>query len=195
MSYGRRMTGRPRDPAVDDAILRATFELASEAGYRGVSMEGIAARSGVSKQTVYRRYSSKGEVILDALAAFAVEKLPTPDTGTLRGDLAELLVATFDAQQGASGILNRALAAEALQDHNFTKLLWERLTLPRRNEVRKILQRARDRGEISNSNDEFLIDLVFGPMWYRLLFDHSVLDHDYARAVTDTVVAVARFGG
>lgn len=195
MSYGGGMTGRPRDPAVDDAILRATFELASEAGLRGVSMEGIAARSGVSKQTVYRRYSSKGEVILDALAAFAAEKLPTPDTGSLRGDLLALLSATFEAQQGASGVLNRALAAEALQDETFTKLLWERLTLPRRNEVRKILQRARGRGEISNGDDEFLIDLVFGPMWYRLLFDRSVLDHDYAEAVTGTVVAVAGFGG
>ncbi|CAG6392274.1 hypothetical protein SCOCK_160056 [Actinacidiphila cocklensis] len=85
------VSGRPRDPGVDDAILRVAMELVEESGYRAVSIEAIAARAGISKQTVYRRYRGKGEVILDALAAYAAGKLPAPDTGTLHGDLTGLL--------------------------------------------------------------------------------------------------------
>jgi AcrR family transcriptional regulator len=188
------MTGRPRDPAVDDAIRRATLELVEEQGYRGVSMEGIAARSGVSKQAIYRRYGSKGEVILDALATFARTRLPTPDTGDLRGDLQTLLEETFAGQRGINGVLNRALAAEALQDEDFTRLVTETHIARRRDAVREILGRARERGDISHPDDDFLIDLVFGPMWYALLFDPGKLTDTYAAALADAVVAAARTG-
>jgi AcrR family transcriptional regulator len=185
------MTGRPRDPAVDQAIRQATLELVEEQGYRGVSMEGIAARSSVSKQAIYRRYGSKGEVILDALASFATANLPTPDTGDLRTDLIALLTATFVAQRGIHGSLNRALAAEAVQDEDFARLLTERLIRPRRDAVREIVARARRRGEVTYPNDDFLIDLVFGPMWYKLLFDLPALNDRYAATLTDAVIAVA----
>ena len=185
------MSGRPRDPGVDNAILRATMDLVAEDGYRAVSIEGIAAKAGVSKQTVYRRYRSKGEAILDALAAFALGKLPVPDTGTLRGDLVELLTATFEAQQGISGVLNRALAAESIQDEAFAHQVWDRLILPRRDAVRALLARARTRGEVTHPGDDFLIDLVYGPMWYRLLFGRDALDAAYAEQLADTVTAVA----
>ncbi len=185
------MTGRPRDPAVDDAIRRAAVELTEQLGYRGLSMEGIAALSGVSKQTVYRRYRSKGEVVLDALAGFASTHLATPDTGTLQGDLTALLTVTFESQQGVNGTLNRALATEALQDQAFNALLWERLISTRRDAVRELLARGRDRGEVAHPDDEFLLDLVYGPMWYRLLFDTAALTPAYAAELARTVALVA----
>ncbi|NUS17623.1 MAG: TetR/AcrR family transcriptional regulator [Streptomyces sp.] len=185
------MSGRPRDPGVDEAIMRATMELAEESGYRAVSIEGIAARAGISKQTVYRRYRSKGEVILDALAAFAAGRLPAPDTGTLQGDLGELLAATFEAQQGISGVLNRSLAAEAIGDDVFARTVWDRLVAPRRDLVRGLLARARERGELAYPDEDFLVDLVYGPMWYRLLFDRAALDAAYARRLAATVTTVA----
>ncbi|WP_433349067.1 TetR/AcrR family transcriptional regulator [Microtetraspora malaysiensis] len=186
------MAGRPRDPSVDDAIRRATLELVEREGYRGVSMEGIAACSGVSKQAIYRRYSSKGEVILDALAFYARKNLPTPDTGDLREDLLTLLEETFAGQHGINGVLNRALAAEALQDEGFAMLLTERHIRHRRDAVREIIGRARERGEVAHPDDDFLIDLVFGPMWYALLFDVGKLTDRYAAALADAVVAAAR---
>lgn len=185
------MTGRPRDPAVDHAIRQATVELVEERGYRGVSMEGIAARSGVSKQAVYRRYASKGEVILDALAAYAKVSLPTPDTGDLREDLIALLEETFAAQRGVNGVLNRALAVEALQDEAFAALLTDRLIGHRRAAVHDILGRALARGEITHPDPGLLVDLVFGPMWYALLFDVTKLTDEYAAALADAVVAAA----
>lgn len=185
------MTGRPRDPAVDDAIRQAALDLIAEQGYRGVSMEGIAARSGVSKQAVYRRYPGKGEVILDLLAAYARTRLPMPDTGDLREDLLALLEATFAAQRGVPGTLNQALAAEALQAPAFAERVSRELIAARRDAVRQILGRARDRGQVAHPDDEVLIDLVFGPMWYALLFDAGKLTDAYAAALTDAVVAVA----
>ncbi|WP_371481678.1 TetR/AcrR family transcriptional regulator [Kitasatospora sp. NBC_00315] len=185
------MTGRPRDPAVDEAIRRAAVELTEQHGYRGLSMEGIAALSGVSKQTVYRRYRSKGEVVLDALAGYATHHLPTPDTGSLRGDLTALLTATFEGQRGVIGTLNRALAAEALQDPAFADRLWERLIAVRREAVRELLARARERGEVDHPDDEFLLDLVYGPMWYRLLFGSDALTASQAAELARSVALVA----
>jgi AcrR family transcriptional regulator len=185
------MSGRPRDPGVDDAILRATMELVGEKGYRAASIEGIAARAGVSKQTVYRRYRSKGEVILDALAAYAAGNLPAPDTGSPRRDLADLLTATFAAQQGISGDLNRALVAESISDGAFARTVWDRLILPRRDLVRTLLTRARAPRELPAPEADFLVDLVYGPMWYRLLFDPASLTADYAAHLAQTVTDLA----
>lgn len=191
----RPMTGRPRDPAVDDAIRQAALDLITEQGYRGVSMEAIAARSGVSKQAVYRRYPGKGEVILDVLTVYARTRLPTPDTGDLREDLLALLEATFAGQRGVAGALNQALAAEALQDPAFAQRVSSELIAARRQAVRRILTRARERGQLTHPDDDLLIDLVFGPMWYALLFDPGKLTDAYAAALTDAVIAVGAHAG
>src|SRR4051812_47509066 len=78
--------GRPRSQQAHDAILSAAIELTRKVGYDRVSMEGIAARAGVGKATVYRRWSVKESVICEALEKL-MKSLPTPDTGTTRGDL------------------------------------------------------------------------------------------------------------
>jgi AcrR family transcriptional regulator len=183
--------GRPRDPAVNDAIRQAALDLTAEHGYRGVSMEGIAARAGVAKQSIYRRYRSKGEAILDALVTDTTGRLPAPDVGTLREDLEELLRETFRVLRGRGGPLNRALMTEALQDDAFAALFRERHIRVRRDTVREILTRARFRGEVAHPDDDFLIDLVFGPMWYRMLVGHAPLDDACARSIAEAVTRVA----
>ncbi|WP_329564017.1 TetR/AcrR family transcriptional regulator [Kitasatospora sp. NBC_01266] len=185
------MTGRPRDPAVDEAIRHAAIQLVKEQGYRGLSMEGIAARSGVSKQTVYRRFRSKGEVVLEAMVGFAAVKLPTPDTGSLRGDLAELLTATFRSVQGVAGTLNRALATEAMQDEEFAQRVWQELISSRRGAVGELLARGRARGEVGHPDDEFLLDLIYAPLWYWLLFRVDRLTDAYAAQLTEAVCKAA----
>ncbi|WP_214413948.1 TetR/AcrR family transcriptional regulator [Sphaerisporangium fuscum] len=187
--------GRPRDPAVDDAIRRAALALTAEAGYAGLSMEGIAARAGVAKQTIYRRYRSKGEAVLDALSATAAVDLPAPDIGSLRGDIEALLRDSFRALRGVSGVVNRALMTEALQDEKFAELFRRRHIDVRRDVVRHIVARARGRGEVAAGVDEeFLIDLAFGPMWYRLLVGHGPLDDAYAAEVAAALALVASGG-
>jgi AcrR family transcriptional regulator len=83
--------GRPRDPSRGEAILKATIELLAEVGYEGTSIDAVAARAGVSKPTIYRRWPDGKEQLVSAAVASCKEDAPVPDTGTLRGDLVALL--------------------------------------------------------------------------------------------------------
>ena len=87
----RRPPGRPRSAEADEAILDATLELFADAGLEGLTVEGVAARAGVGKATVYRRYPGKLELVVASLKASADVEAPPPDTGAVRGDLRELV--------------------------------------------------------------------------------------------------------
>ena len=87
MAGGPWARGRPRTSEADRAILTAAVELLAERGLAAMSIEEVAARAGVGKATIYRRWPSKGLLALDAFVAVFREQQPLPDTGTLRGDL------------------------------------------------------------------------------------------------------------
>ncbi|MEV4732358.1 TetR/AcrR family transcriptional regulator [Saccharopolyspora sp. NPDC049426] len=186
------MKGRPRDPAVGAAIRQAALDLVKELGYRGTTMEGIAHRSGASKQAVYRRYSSKGDVLLDALDSLARETFPEPDSGSLHDDLLVLVRASFAAHRNYRGAFSQALVVEAAQEPAFAQRAAELVLEPRRQAFHVIFNRARERGEATYPNNDELIDLILGPMWYALLFDLDKLTDSYAESITRVVVAAAR---
>src|SRR5580692_5441762 len=114
-SGGQR--GRPRSQEADRAILAATLDLLASRGLAAMSIEEIAARAGVGKATIYRRWSSKGLLALDAFVTAFAEQQPLPDTGTLRGDLIAALTAWVRAvTQTSMGSLLTGLIAEAQHD-------------------------------------------------------------------------------
>lgn len=84
--------------------------------------------------------------------------------------------------------------AEAVGDDAFARTVWERLIAPRRDVVRSLLIRARERGEVGYGDEDFLIDLVYGPMRYRLLFTPAALDAAYAAHLAETVTSLAAAG-
>ncbi|CAL9616089.1 putative HTH-type transcriptional regulator [Streptomyces sp. enrichment culture] len=186
------MHGRPRDPALDAAIRKAALDIVTEQGYKRLTMEGVAARSRVSKQALYRRYASKGELLLAALDAFAEEVLPAPDTGSLREDLLFLVRAAFAFHRSSNSAFSQAVAAEAAQGPAFARQALEKVINPRRDIFRAVFARARERGELLCSDDDLLIDLVYGPLWYALLFNFDRLTDAYAESLTDAVLAAAR---
>ncbi|MGW1838506.1 TetR/AcrR family transcriptional regulator [Streptomyces sp. BBFR2] len=186
------MQGRPRDPALDAAIHQAALDLVTERGYGRMTMEGVAARSGVSKQALYRRYSSKGDLLLAALDSAGREKFPVPDTGSLREDLLHMVRAAFALHRDSNSAFSQAVAAEAAQGSDFARKAVESVIEPRRELFREVIVRARERGEVTFADDDVLIDLIYGPMWYALLFDFDRLTESYAASLTDAVVAVAR---
>src|SRR6476469_1608721 len=107
----RRAPGRPRSDAAHDAILTAAIALVREVGYDAVTMDGIAARAGVGKATVYRRWASKEALVVEALGGI-LRAIPVPDTGTTRGDLLALLrVALAMYGDPATGMLLSGLVA------------------------------------------------------------------------------------
>src|SRR5690606_9153447 len=102
--------GRPRDTAKDDSILTATVEVLAESGYAGLSIEAVAQRAGVSRPTIYRRYQNKADLVIDVISHFAASDASrfdgiapkTPDTGSLRQDLEELMITlavSFEAME------------------------------------------------------------------------------------------------
>ena len=168
---GDRRPGRPRSEQVRTAILSATIAELTDRGYAALTIEGIAARAGAGKQTIYRWWPSKADVVLDALLEMAAELVAVPDTGTLRDDLMAFLAATF-LRRGQRPVLV-GLMAQAVFDPAFGREFRDRFLFSRRDVLREILRRAVARGEIGADEDlELVLDVVFGVLWYRLLLDH-----------------------
>ena len=97
-----RRQGRPRDPAVDEAILTATLEVVTDLGFGGLTVEAVAAKAGVGKATIYRRWSTKEELVV-AVAEELMSHETLPDTGSLREDLVSWYSDKFRAKAEGSG--------------------------------------------------------------------------------------------
>jgi len=189
---GGKARGRPRSELARRAVLAAATELLLTRGLDAVSMDAVAARAGVSKATIYRWWPTKETLALDALYSQLSEPTPEPpDTGALRGDLTELLAGWIERVSGRPfGRVLGALIAEAATDPVFGALYRERYVEPRRAQARLLFQRAIARGEISARTDvEAAVDLVYGPLYHRLLHGHAPLTQEFAASVVDVVVA------
>ncbi|WP_329366081.1 TetR/AcrR family transcriptional regulator [Streptomyces sp. NBC_00669] len=188
---GDRRPGRPRSEAARQAILGAAIDELKERGYAALTVEGIAARAGVGKQTIYRWWPSKADVVLTALLDLSETTIAVPDEGSLADDLRGFLAETF-RQRGQRPVL-AGLMAQALLDPVFATAFRERFLFRRRAVLREILERAAARSEIaSDLSLELLIDVVYGVLWYRLLIEHAPLDDEAGRRLADLVLRAVR---
>jgi AcrR family transcriptional regulator len=182
--------GRPRSVEADRAILAATVDLLASRGLAAMSIEEIAARAGVGKATIYRRWPSKGLLALDAFVTVFREQQPLPDTGTLRGDLVAALTAWVQAVTRTSmGPMLTGLIAEAQHDHDLRAAWRDRVLEPLRSQNRIMLDRAIARGEIPATVDrEVVLDLFFGAAQHRLLLGHLPLTDEFIGEVVDMIL-------
>ncbi|MBM0742050.1 TetR/AcrR family transcriptional regulator [Phormidium sp. CLA17] len=182
---------RRRNERSHQAILKAAAELLEEKGYSGVCIEGIAARAGVGKQTIYRWWSSKAAVIMEAYATRPAKNPPTPDTGSVQADLHQMLAhLCFVLTQTTSGSVVKGLIAEAQNNCEVAETFRAYFVACRRDATRTILERGIERAELrSDLNVELAIDTLFGPIWYRLLLQHAPLDDDFAAALVNHLLA------
>ncbi|HJP75289.1 MAG TPA: TetR/AcrR family transcriptional regulator [Pseudonocardiaceae bacterium] len=188
-----RPRGRPRSAASQQAILDAALGELRERGYAALTIEGIANRAGVGKQTIYRWWSSKADVVLDALLDLTSTRIVVPDEGSLSDDLIAFLRATF-RQRGQRPVLI-GLMAEAVLDPAFATQFRDRFLFSRRAALRSIMQRAVERGEVAAELDlELLIDVVYGVLWYRLLLDHAPINEAAGQQLAALVVRAAKPG-
>jgi AcrR family transcriptional regulator len=157
-----RRPGRPRSPEAHAAILRAALELALEGGFRGLSMEAIAARAGVGKATIYRRWKSKEALFVEAVQQLA--RTPEiPDTGTVRGDLEAVVAATLGRMAREAFRIIPRLLADAADDPRLLAAMQEALLSPWRAALGEILRRGVARGELRADLDvELVTEIVFG---------------------------------
>ncbi|NSX53892.1 TetR/AcrR family transcriptional regulator [Parasulfitobacter algicola] len=184
--------GRPRDPKSHAAVLDAAFTVLEREGYAATTIERIAAQAGVAKQTIYRWWKGKAPLFMEVLARKANQSVQLPDTGSFQGDLTALLTGTFAAVSTTLRPLMRALAVELLQDEEFAGAMRDVFVQRRRANVRALVQQAIGRSELPVDTDvELVCDLVFGIMWYRLMFDHAPLDKCAARQIACAATAAA----
>jgi len=171
-------------------VLAAAVRLLREADHGPLTLPVIAAAAGVGRQTVYRWWSTPGEVLLEALAEQARAQVPTPDTGSLAEDLRVFLERTLlGAADPATAPVLRGLAREAARDEQSAELL-RTFTATRRAALRGLLVRHADR--LAPETDvDLLVDQAYGLLWYRLLIGHAPLDGDTARRLADGLVASA----
>jgi AcrR family transcriptional regulator len=184
---GRR--GRPTggsEPIID-AILGATLELLGSHGYAGLRVESVAARAGVNKTSVYRRWPAKSDLVSAALYALQEQIRPEPDTGSLRGDVISLLRASRARMTSPAGAaVVRALVAA--DDPGVTKIarsIWDRAYMT----PSPVFERAMDKGELPRGTDTaFVLELLVAPVLHRIFVLHESAGDGFLARVVDSVL-------
>jgi AcrR family transcriptional regulator len=177
--------GRPRSEQCDRAIEAAVLDLVVEHGFGGMSIEGVAARAGVAKTTIYRRWNSKEALVVDAFMRRARERVVSPDTGRLRTDLIEMLRALLRNLQLDGGLM-QAFIAEQRRHPQLADAFRSTFLKERRAVIRAVLGRGVDRGELPESADlELLADVGAAVLWYRLMITGAPLDDDLPERIVD----------
>ncbi len=174
------------------AILDATVVLLEEVGYRKLTIEGVARRAGVGKQTIYRWWNgSKSTLVLEAFTHASDERVEPPDTGNVRDDLLAIVEPVFalhpDLRTGTA-LANKTLMAEAQLDVDFHPHYAD---LHRHwwGPLRAAVERGVARGELRSDTDAGLVvDALLGAAWYRLLLEHAPLDKRTAVTLVDMIL-------
>jgi AcrR family transcriptional regulator len=200
---GRRVTsepprrGRPRSERARTAVLSAAAELLLTQGLEAVSMDAVAERAGVSKATIYRWWPTKETLALDALHREWATARPARDTGSLPGDLLALVRPWLRRVRSRShGRVIAALVAKAHTDPEFAEQYRTRFVGARREQPRAVFRRAIERGEIPEDTEvEVALDLLYGPLYHRLLQGHAPPTDAFLHDVVDAVLASVRWAG
>lgn len=155
-----------------------------------MTIEGVAAKAGVGKATIYRRWPSKGALALDVLLEL-LDLGQTPDTGTTRGDLVAIVQGVNPglAHPTAAAVIP-GLATELARNPTLAKAFRERFVLPRRQSVAAALERGVNRGDLPGEVDqEMLIDLLVSPFYYRIFVTGQPIEADLAEKVVEFLLA------
>ena len=180
--------GRPRDPSRDQAIIDATLDVLVRDGYDRLSMEGVAAAAGVGKTTVYRRWSTKAELVIDAMATLK-PAIDTIDTGTLEGDIERLIAASCSPRSQRLQQVMVSVCSALPREPDLLEAFKIRFTEPRIARIANMLERARDRGELGPEVDVAMAaSLVPSLMLQRALMTGKPAGRVYAEQVVGSVL-------
>ena len=182
-----RSPGRPRSHRSQQSVLAAAAALFDEKGFGGATVEAIARRAGVGKQTIYRRWPSKAHLAAQLYEVIVPRHGIESDTGSLRGDIHTMVSALFETyRQGPAAALLSGLIAEGQGDPDGPKTLKAAFFDSRSQTTKSVFQRAVDRGELPAGTDVGLLsDLLIGAVWTRLLVGHAPLDAAFVTALAD----------
>lgn len=177
--------GRPRCEKAHGSVLDAASELLNERGYSALTIEGIAAKAGVGKQTIYRWWPNKAAILTEIYERDGSKLHATPDLGSIEAEITELLGNIWAFwRETASGRAFRSVIAEAQADPAVLAHLRDVFIPKRRVHWLIVLKRAQERGDLRPDADlDLFLDIVFGFNWHRLLTDQPPSPHEIAGVV------------
>jgi AcrR family transcriptional regulator len=191
----KKRRGRPRSAAAasHDAILGAVYDLLHEKSVRDLTIEEIARRAGVGKPTIYKWWPSKAALVMDMLDEHILEDLPAPGARSaeeaIRGAVTKL-VRRFN---GFPGKVAMEILAEGQSDPGVLQEYWDRYLSKRRAVATEVIERAQASGEFRKDIDaQVLIDMIFGPIYYRRLVRHQKLDERFGDELVDHIISYVK---
>jgi AcrR family transcriptional regulator len=188
-----KTAGRPRSAASRSAILKAAYQILREAGFAGFTVEGVAARAGAGKATIYRWWQTKGTLAIEAFLVALAPRMDTKaDTDSAIADLRAHVHHAAGVYRGRTGQLLRELIALGQEDSATSKVLRADFVEPRRQSALGLLQRAQQSGELPPGTDiDVLADALWGPIFHRLLVSHMPIDRRFIETLLDLVLGGA----
>jgi AcrR family transcriptional regulator len=187
------MRGRPRSPEIDQAIREAALALLVEAGYGGMSMEGIAARACVGKAAIYRRWPNKAAVIVDALRGHEAMRVPLPDSGDVRADIENMLIAMQRSLAGEDGPIIAAFAAEKYRHPELREEFDRVFVQNRRKHLQRLVRDAVERGDLPADTDvELFAETGPAILATRLLMHDQPPDPKLPRRIVEQLFGARR---
>jgi AcrR family transcriptional regulator len=189
MTTPSRRPGRPVEARPRQAAIEATLDLIAEHGIRGLTTNAVAERAGISKATMYRRWRSKDELLVDAVAAL-VSEIAVPDTGSTRADVLALMQGAVELYGGSveARVMPSLVDAMSRDDH-LARTFREGFLAGRRAALRAVLARGVERGDLRADLDvELALDVLGGPIFYRLLITGGPIDDQLAEGVTELLL-------
>jgi AcrR family transcriptional regulator len=173
-------------------VLATAFELLSEGGVGGFSVDEVARRSGVAKTTIYRHWPTREALVIDACSRISAEQ-EVPDTGSLEGDIAAILnnIAHLLGTARWAAVLP-SIVDVAERDLEFADV-HSRIQHGHAEPLRAVIERAADRGEIGTPADpSTMIAALLGPLFYRRWFSREAIDDEFVETITRNVIGSRR---
>ena len=184
----KRLPGRPRSDAARSAVLEAAYGLLEEGGFSRLTMEGIAARAGVGKATLYRWWPGKGAVAMEAFLAAVSPKVAFPCTDSAVADVTAQMLRLAEAYRGTIGKIVCEMIALGQSDPEIRAAFLDGYMFPRRDAAKEALRRGIANGEIRPDADlELAVDALYAPIFHRMLLRHMPLEDAFVRNIAALV--------
>lgn len=186
--------GRPRDATRDAALRNAALEVLAEVGYRALTMDAVAAHARAGKATIYRRWESKLELVIDTCTQLVQRNIPEPDHGSIERDLGEFLSAFATFLSGPIGKAAQALVGELPHEPELAAAFRESFLLPQRDMLRRLIDRGIERGEIRDAAPvDTVVELAGAALIHRLMLTGEPLDQRFVdRLLYDALLPLLR---
>ncbi|WP_106767397.1 TetR/AcrR family transcriptional regulator [Paenibacillus faecalis] len=185
----RESAGRPRSAESKDAILNATVELLEKNGYSALTIEGVAAAAGVSKATIYRWWSNKTMLVMDAFLMLLTPQVKLNENASVRENFMNQL-------KGMAKVFNSTLGRSMLyvisgseSDSEVVETFMSQYLIPRRTEAKRILENGIEHGELRPNIDyDIVLDMIYGPLYFHVLIHKKKLDDSYIETFIEYIL-------